>query len=46
MSFLAQQARRIFANWQPADMRKGFTGLESLSLGALGEDRLRNGPAG
>ncbi len=38
MNFLAQQARRIFAYGQPTDMRKGFTGLESLILHALGED--------
>lgn len=38
MNFLAQRARRIFAYGQPADMRKGFIGLESLILQALGED--------
>ncbi len=32
--------RRIFAYGQPVDMRKGFTGLESLILQHLGEDPL------
>lgn len=40
MSFLNGRARRIFAYGQPVDMRKGFTGLECLILGHLGEDPL------
>ena len=38
MNFLTERARRIFAYGKPADMRKGFIGLESLILQALGED--------
>jgi transposase len=40
VNFFQGRPRRIFAYGQPVDMRKGFTGLESLILEHLGEDPL------